>query len=237
MTVPIIAVRPQPGCDATVAAGRALGLLVDVHPLFAVEPVAWQAPDPSTVDALLVGSANVFRHGGFGPDSGSNPGLTALAGKPVYAVGQATAQAARDAGFAVAATGNGGLQGVLDHHVPPGTALLRLAGEEHVDLILPAGTGVTMETRITYASRAAPMADSLARQLAQGGAWVLLHSAAAARHLAAEVDRLGVPRAAVSLAVLGPRISAAAGGGWAQIACAERPDDAALLALFGKMCH
>ena len=76
------------------------------------------------------------------------------------------------------------------------------------------------------------MADRLGQ-----GALVLLHSAAAARHFAAECDRCGVPRGAVRLAALGPRIAAAAGEGWREVRSAAEPREAALLALARQMCH
>jgi uroporphyrinogen-III synthase len=66
---------------------------------------------------------------------------------------------------------------------------------------------------------------------------VLLHSAVAARHLAAECDRLGIPRAAIALAALGQRIAAAAGEGWRELRAAAAPRDATLLALARDMCH
>ena len=66
---------------------------------------------------------------------------------------------------------------------------------------------------------------------------VLLHSAEAARHFAAEMDRLGIPRARIHLAALGPRIAAAGGPGWAQLSTAPRPTDVALLALCRQLCQ
>lgn len=224
--LPIIAIRPQPGCTATVEAGRALGLAIAPHPLFAIEPVAWDAPDPCAIDALLIGSANAVRHGGAG--------LAQFIAKPVYAVGGATAEAARAAGFTVAATGSGGLQGVIDQNVAPSLTLLRLAGDEHVPLTIPAQMRII--TRIVYRSQPQPLGAGLAAILGTG-ALVLLHSAAAARHFAGECDRLGVPRSAIALAALGPRIAQAAGGGWASAHSAVTPCEADLLALVGEMCQ
>jgi len=225
MSLPVITIRPQPGCAATVAAGLAARLKVEGHPLFAVEARDWDAPLVAEIDGLLIGSANAVRHGG--------PTLGAFSGKPAHVVGEATAAAARDAGLAVVTVGSGGLQKVLDR-VAPGQVLLRLAGEEHVALAPPAG--VRLVTRIAYASRPLPMDDALAARL-RGGALVLLHSAEAARHFAAECDRLGVPRSGVLLAALGPRIAAAAGEGWAMLASAEAPREGALLALAREMCQ
>lgn len=225
MTVPVFAIRPEPGCSATIEAGRAAGLEIEGSPLFEVHPVAWAAPPRERFDGLLLGSANAVREAG--------PALAAFRGARAFAVGGVTAKAAEAAGLEVAAVGRSGLQALLAGLRPPLT-LLRLAGEEHVRLRPP--LGVVVETRVVYRSLALPMPEEMAARL-RTGAVVLLHSAAAARHLAAECSRLAIPRAGVSLAALGPRIAEAAGEGWRAVRFAERPRDAALLALAGDMCH
>lgn len=224
--MPVIAIRPQPGCDATVHSARALGLEAHGFPLFAIAPCAWDPPDPARIDALLIGSANALRHAG--------PGLAAFAGKPAYAVGGKTAKAARAAGLDVTLTGTGGLQPLLDRIDPAHRRLLRLCGRERVRLA--AVPGVTIDERIVYASEPLPMPDALA-ELLRRRAVVLLHSAVAARHFAAEADRAGVKRSAIRLAALGPRIAVAAGSGWAMLESAAQPDDKALLALAARMCQ
>ena len=128
------------------------------------------------------------------------------------------------------------MQGVLDA-IPASDSgpahLLRIAGEEHIPLIAP--DGVTFTEVIAYRSLALPL-DPAAPALAAGDALALLHSAATARHFAAECDRLGLPRAGIALAALGPRIAAAAGEGWAAVHTAVRPDEAALLAMSRELC-
>ena len=225
MSRPIVAIRPEPGCSATVEQGHRDGLAIEPWPLFEVRPLAWDPPPPEPIDGLLLGSANALRHAGAG--------LAAFRGKPAYAVGQATAAAAEAAGLRVAGVGQGGLQRLLDPLRPPLT-LLRLAGEEHVPLRRP--LGIVVETRVVYRNLALPLSEGLADML-RGGALVLLHSAAAARHLGTECDRLGIPRSAVAVAALGPRIAGAAGGGWRDCRAAAQPRDAALLALARDMCH
>jgi uroporphyrinogen-III synthase len=148
-------------------------------------------PPAERIDGLLLGSANALRQAG--------PGLDAFRGKPAFAVGLATARAAEAAGLTVAAVGRSGLQALLASQRPPLT-LLRLAGEQHVPLKCP--LGIIIETRVAYRNVALPMPDALVAGLGAGGV-VLLHSAAAARHFAAECDRLGIPRPAVALAALG----------------------------------
>jgi uroporphyrinogen-III synthase len=152
-------------------------------------------------------------------------------------VGEATAEAARAAGFRVAMTGSGGLQGVLDA-MPGPCHLLRIAGEEHVPLASP--SGVTFDTVIAYRNVMLPL-DPAAPLLALGEALVLLHSAATAQHFAAECDRLGLARAGITLAALGLRIAEAASasgyGGWRAVHTASRRDEAALLAMASQLCQ
>lgn len=223
--LPLIVIRPEPGNAATVAAATGQGLSAIGTPLFVVRPRAWEAPPADQFDAMLVGSANVFRLGG--------PALAAYRALPVHAVGATTARAAAAKGFVVAATGTGGLQAVLAR-VPAGTRVLRLAGEERVALTPPAG--VTVEERVVYASEPVPLPPELAAVLREP-AVVMLHSADAARHLAAECDRLGLDRGRIALATIGPRVSAAAGDGWQAVAAAASPAEAPLLAKARDLCH
>lgn len=223
--IPVIVIRPQPGAEATAAAAGELGLEARAFPLFAVGPVAWEPPPPDEVDALLIGSANALRHGGSA--------LARFRGKPAYAVGQATAAACRQAGLTVAVTGSGGLEGVLAEIAGP-TRLLRLAGREHIPLSPPAE--VELVERIVYASEPRPIPPALA-DLLREPAIVLLHSASAARHFAGECDRLDLDRARIALVTIGPRVTAACSSGWADVATALTPDDAALLARARQLCQ
>lgn len=219
-----LALRPEPGLSATLEKARAMGLAVTGRALSEICAVDWDGPDPAGFDGLLIGSANAFLHGG--------PNLALLKDRPAYVVGEATAHAARVAGFRVAMVGSGGLQGVLDA-IPAPARLLRIAGEEHVPLTAPDGVTIT---EVTAYRSIALLLDPAAPLLASGEALVLLHSAATARHFAAECDRLGLPRAGIALGALGPRIAAAAGDGWAAVHTAARPDEATLLAMSHELC-
>jgi uroporphyrinogen-III synthase len=222
---PLIVIRPQPGADTTASAAAALGLDARAFPLFEVGPVDWEPPDPAQIDALLIGSANAVRHAG--------PALDRFRAKPVYAVGKATAAACRDAGLSVAATGSGGLDAVLAE-IAGHPRLLRLAGREHVALHPP--PSVELTERIIYASAPRPLPVGLPEML-RSPAIVALHSATAAEHFAAECDRLALDRAKLSLVTIGPRVTAACGTGWAEVATAEAPEDAALLARARQLCQ
>lgn len=222
----VLAIRPQPGCDATVAAAAEMGLRVEGHPLFEICPRDWDAPDPALFDALLIGSANAVRHAG--------EALALYRHLPVHAVGPSTAQVAQAAGLRVERVGEGGLQDILDRVTGP-IRYLRLAGVEHVELAT--ARAVTITLREVYDSAALPLSDELAGRLREGRTLVLLHSASAARHFAAECDRLAISRSGIALACLGPRVAEAAGEGWAALESAQQPGDSSLLALARDMCH
>ena len=223
---PVIAIRPEPGCTATVAAGQALGLTMIGHPLWEIVGCDWSPPHADAIDALLIGSANALRFAG--------PDLARFIDKPVHAVGETTASEARAMGFALGSVGQGGLQQIIDALPRESARLLRLAGAERVPLTIPAHLAV--ETRVVYEAVPRPVPPALADRL-RAGAVVLLHSAAAAQHFASECDRLALPRERIAIAALGPRIAAAAGAGWAACATAAQPRDPALLSLAREMCH
>lgn len=221
---PLLVIRPEPGNTATAAAARALGLAPIALPLFAMAPVDWEVPDPAPYAGILAGSANLFRLGG--------EGLASLRGLPVHAVGAATAEAARAAGFAVAGIGEGGLQPLVAA-LPP-ARYLRLAGEKHVPLREPAG--VVVDTRVVYAARGRPIPAECVDALA-GGAVVMLHSGEAADHWARETHRLALHPNRFSLACLAPRIASRAGVGWQSVEIAPARSDDSLLEIAAQMCQ
>ncbi|MEO0690296.1 MAG: uroporphyrinogen-III synthase [Pseudomonadota bacterium] len=227
-TRPILAIRPEPGLSATLAMGRGMGLDMRGFALSHVKPVAWELPPPDRFDALLIGSANAMRM------SGEN--LAKLTHLPVHAVGEATAQEARAAGFDVTRQGKGGLQTVIDAVTPP-IRYLRLVGNEFVDLSLP--QGVSFEPVQVYAVEPCPFDATAAKWLGEEPI-VLLHSAAMTRQFIAECDRLAVDRSRISLAAMGPRIAepaqAEGAGGWRAIHISQEPSDEALLALARELC-
>ena len=56
--IPLIVIRPEPGCSASLSAARAMpGLEAHGFPLFEVVARSWEPPAPDRFDALLVGSA------------------------------------------------------------------------------------------------------------------------------------------------------------------------------------
>lgn len=222
----IFVLRPEPGLSATLAKAREMGLDAVAAPLAEVEDVAWSSPSNDSFDGLLLGSANALRHAG--------PAIDGWRNRSAYVVGEATAQAAREAGFIILRTGTGGLQNLLDDLGESDLRLLRLAGEKHLPLAPP--EGVTIATRIVYRVVHKPISGGLASNLRDGGI-VLLHSGETARHFTKECNRLQIEHQTISIAALAPRIAEAAGDGWRRVASAPAPTDRALLELARDMCH
>jgi uroporphyrinogen-III synthase len=212
---PLLLLRPEPGLTASSERSTALGLEVVACPLFRIEPLPWEVPDASRYDALLLTSANAVRHGGLE--------LAKLKTLPVHAVGAATADAARDAGFRVETVGEGSVADLLAN-LPAEVKLLHLAGEDH-----RAPEDARVERIIAY--RAAVVAQPPLPDLA--GIVVAVHSPRAGRRL----GELATERDRTSIAAISDAAADAVGQGWESIDVAERPDDASLLALAAMLCH
>ncbi|HEU0066105.1 MAG TPA: uroporphyrinogen-III synthase [Sphingomonas sp.] len=209
MTRRLAVLRPEPGNSATAARIVAAGFDAVRLPLFAVEPLAWTAPDPGEYDALLLTSANAVRHAGTALDR--------LRGVPVVAVGQATANAARAAGLTVAITGDGDAAAVVAR--ARAMRVLHLCGRDRID------AGV--DAIPVYVARALPIASAAILS----GTVVLLHSVRAAKAIAALARRDLVHD--LRIAALSEAVRAA--GPDAPGAAADAPSDAALVALAARL--
>lgn len=207
MSRPIAVLRPEPGNRVTAAAIEARGRIAIRMPLFAVRPLAWQVPDANDFDALILTSANAVRHGGAG--------LSALRGLPVHAVGEATAEAARRAGFHVVAVGAAGADTLLATAEAAGIRhALHLAGRERTI----EGGGIVARVIPVYASE--PCAPRDAARLA--GCVALVQSARAGARLSEVVDAAGLARSDIALVAVSARAAEAPGAGWQRISV---PDD------------
>jgi len=218
MSRAIAVLRPEPGNAATAAAIEVLGLTAIRLPLFEVHAIDWVAPDASRFDALLLTSANAPRHAG--------PGLAALRGLPVHAVGDATAAAARDAGLEVVAVGGRDGAALVAAAAASGVRRGLLLGGRDRAL---ASDPIIAEAIATYASD--PMAVPVEALDRLTGSVVMVHSPRAARRVADLIDRAGIDRRTVRLAAISAAAAQAAGDDWDRIAAAATPDDAALTAL------
>ncbi|MGY2734219.1 uroporphyrinogen-III synthase [Sphingomonas sp. UYP23] len=215
MTRPLAVLRPQPGNAATCARAAEAGFETLSLPLFAVEALDWDVPDPAQHDALILTSANTLRFGGAG--------IAAVTGLPVLAVGPHTAAAARVAGFDVIAIGSGDgaqIASVAQEHGI--RRALHLTGR---DRTLGAGGAIATVLPV-YHSVAIPVAPDVLQAL--DGTIALLHSARAARRLDTLVSAAGLDRSRIAIAAFSPAIAATLGPGWSDVVAAVTPDDAAL---------
>ncbi|SKB42455.1 uroporphyrinogen-III synthase [Sphingopyxis flava] len=221
--LPLIVTRPDPGGATTVLRARKVGLDARHCPLFAVHPLAWTVPDPVQFDALLLTSAQAARLGG--------EGLARLAALPVHAVGPATADAACAAGLNVVEVGAADGQTLIGAMTSRGIKrILWLCARDRTRFD---ARGAAISAIACYAADAiAPPADWPA--LIDAPAVLLAHSRRAAERIAELVPG---SRGHLALGAISVKAASAAGAGWAKVAVAERPDDAAMLALARALCH
>lgn len=221
---PLLVLRPEPGAAATLARAVAAGWQPIAAPLFVVAPLAWDAPEPAAHDGLMLTSAQAVRHAG--------PGLAAYRALPVYAVGEATAVAAMEAGFADVRTGSSDAALLVTMMVRDGvTRPLHLAGREH--RVLDAAP-IAISRRIVYAADPVAELPAAARAALDRNAVALLHSPRAGALFANLLAKAGIDPVTVRAAA----ISAAAGAGpWGATEIAEAPDDSALLAAAARLCE
>jgi uroporphyrinogen-III synthase len=212
--------RPEPGASASLALARELGIEASAMPLFKVEPLPWKAPEAAGFDALLLTSANALRHGG--------PQLKELRRLKVYAVGDATAEAARQAGFDIASIGSMGVERLLGS-IATGQRLLHLCGEDRVE---PGDTRHQIVALPVYRAAELPPPDHL-----KEADVVAVHSPRAARRFAELALDRGLDRSAISIAAISRATADAAGGDWQEVRVARKPDDRYLLALAKELCN
>ncbi len=223
----ILIVRPEPAAHRTAARAATLGLDPIVAPLFAIRPLAWDAPAPDAVDALMLTSASAPLHAG--------PQLARFRSLCCYCVGAATAAAAADAGFIDIRTGPSDGAALVGLMARDGVQrALHLRGEDHIALPEP---GFEIVARTVYAAVAADALPPEALAALSGGALALLHSPRAARLFAELADAAGLARDTVRIAAISPAALAAAGPGWRLAAAAAQPRDDALLELAAELCQ
>lgn len=213
--------RSEPGAGATAQALMRLGHA----PL--IDPVVEVVPRAATVDLdRFAAVALTSAHGARALAT-----LTSRLDRPVFTVGDATAEAARQAGFGEvrsASADGAALADLLMAETPPG-AVLWVRGREAAFDLASALTGV-VEVKPLVAYAAEPRRPDAAILAAEEGriATVLIHSPRGAR-LAA--DALG-PRPLPPAVCLSDAAAAAWPG--PVLAVAAAPDEPALLDALGK---
>lgn len=155
----VLVTRPAAEAAATAALLRARGLVPVLAPLLEVEPRRLR---PSgRYHAALVTSGNALAS------------LTGLAG-PLLAVGDATAQRAREAGFSDVASAGGDaadLLALVRRRCPPGATLLLATGRGQGRALSAAlrGAGFRVQRRVAYVARSVRRLPDAAAEAVQGG--------------------------------------------------------------------
>lgn len=224
MTPRVLILRPEPGASASADRARALGLQPIVAPLFALSACEWEGPDPASLDGILLTSANAARLAG--------PLLDRYLSLPCHAVGEATAAAARAAGFADVRAGSADGAAIVAAAGRDGAErLLHLCGRDHI-----AVGGASVSRRIVYAAEPVAVLPMEARDALGEGAPALLHSPRAASLFAALFDAAGMDRSLTPIIAISPAAAAAAGDRWQSVGIAVQPKDEAVLALAVTLC-
>jgi uroporphyrinogen-III synthase len=227
----VVITRPEPAGERTAAALAARGHDVWKVPLMRIAPVA--ADLAGHWGAVIITSANA---------PAAAAGNAALRKLPLFAVGERSAQAARQAGFADVSSAGGDVRDLvqlLRERKAGGQApLLYLAGEDRAaDLIGElAAHGIAAELRVVYRAAPLPFPDELVAALQAGGdVQAVLHFSkrsadnyvAGARAAGVAEQALAVRHYCLSAQVAAP-LSAA---GAKRVTVAPRPQEAALIEL------
>jgi uroporphyrinogen-III synthase len=225
--------RPQADSERTATALRARGHQVLVAPLMRVEAVAVDLR--GTWAAVIMTSANASAA------MAAHPARAALIKLPVFAVGQRSADVARQAGFADVTSAGGDVRDLVRliaaRRADSSGLLLYLAGEDRAaDLIGKlSARGIAAEMRIVYRAVTAPYPPELIAALKAGEIDAVLHFSrrsadnylAGAREAGLLAEALAPRHVCLSALIAEPL----AGAGASRIAIAWRPDEAALVDL------
>jgi uroporphyrinogen-III synthase len=239
----VLVTRPHPDDEATAAALRARGFEVLRAPMLRFEPVPFQDDLDASHGAVIATSANALR--AIAPHLADSR----LLKLPLFAVGEHTASAAREAGFGevIAAKGDAGalrdlvLAAVKSKQLKKASTLLYLAGADLArDLAGELGEkGFTVVTHTTY--RMIP-ASGLPREICD--AFVANHIEAvlhysrrsarafldAARSGGVEISALALPQCCIS-----PTVAAVLrDAGATQVTVAAQADENALFEVLGR---
>jgi uroporphyrinogen-III synthase len=232
----VLVTRPHPDSEITAAVLRAKGYEVMQAPMLRFEPVACSGLD-AEYGAVIVTSANALRavEGQLASD---------LLKRPLFAVGETTAAAARKAGFGKVTAANNDavalrdlvLAGVKKRQFRKGDALLYLAGADlSRDLASELGAdGLTIVTVTTYRMAALShlpreVCDAFAANTIQA---VLHYSQRSARAFldASRAEGVEISALAVPHCCLSQNIAATLHEAGAQVFSAASADEKALFA-------
>ena len=226
--------RTAPHAEDTAARLRALGHAPLVAPVLEVRRLAAPPPDLAGVGALAFTSRNGVA---------AFAALTSVRGLPVVAVGDATARAAREAGFADVRSADGDVDALAAYiRGHPG----ELSGELlHPGASEPAGdlaaalreAGITVRLHPVYATEAWALSLAAAAALKARPVEldaVLVHSPRAAERLAQMEEVMAAAQHLHAYCISPAAAAPLARLGFASVAVAAEPHESALLSLFAR---
>jgi uroporphyrinogen-III synthase len=234
----VLVTRPAPDNEKTAAALRARGYDALLSPMLRYEAIPFHGEDDAAYDGVVVTSANSLRA------IESHPSRLHLFGLRAFAVGEHSAEAAREAGFTDVVSAKAGAQALSDLVVrnvetgklKKGATLCYLAGADLAhDLAADLGArGFTVVTHTTY--RMVPVtgfAAGINDAFRAGRIEAVLHYSRrsartfldTARTEGVEVSALALPQCCISDAVAGLLREAGA----MQVIAARTPDEAAVI--------
>lgn len=225
-----IVTRPQPDCAALAADLTDQGFETIQAPMLEIAAVCRSPVDLAGVQAVLLTSAAAARN------AGDAAGLKSV---PVFAVGNATAAAARDAGFIDVASAAGdaeALAQLVTAHCDPGAGgLLHLSGNVVAsDLAEALGDSeFVLHRTVVYEARPAPaMPAAAGAALADGSVDAVLffspRSAATFVNLVRRADAAAGCRDALAFCISAAVAEAASELEWRAVHRAARPNWAAM---------
>lgn len=219
---PLIVARPEPGNTETANAARALGLNVIAQPLFELQKIELNTLNSDNYDAIFITSVNSLR--------ATQGQLTPYVQLPLYAVGPASAAAARQAGFATIIEGTADGAALAERAARDGARrLLHLAGRPYKPLAHPA---LHFDVQIVYEMAQLPVPAMLTDAL-KNPCVILAHSPRIARTLAA----LTPDPSQCHFVAISAQTAAAAGDGWASLNWPHHPSSTAMLDCAAPLCR
>jgi uroporphyrinogen-III synthase len=146
--VRLLLTRPEPDAERTAAALRQRGHTVVVAPLMRIEVLAGAEIGFGPWAAILITSTHAAHA------IAVHRRKKALESVPVFAVGERSAQAMREAGFTDVSSADGGvgdLAQLVGERMTPGSSLLYLAGAERAgDLAAKLAVRFAVQTAVVY---------------------------------------------------------------------------------------
>lgn len=231
MSRPVLVVRSEPGASETAARLAEHGHAPILSPVSSIVFEAG-APDLSGVDALAFTSANGVR---------ALERLTQDRDWDVFAVGDATALAAREAGFRRAHSASGDLSALIDlifSELREGVKIAHVSGEAIAGDLCETLCSAGLDCRRVVVYRAEPataLSDDARAALAGGETAVLIHSALGAERFLALASAAGLDTSKARYAAISQAAGEPLAAAGLSFEAAGHPDETGLLGALARI--